>query len=72
MAETFFHNADAQSFHAPAERLAIRTLFGDFRLDPLTGLQVGHQVLVVQWQGGARRVVWPPERAERPIVERPA
>ena len=51
-----------------AARLAIRTLFGDFRLDPETGLQVGHEVLVVQWQAGVRRVVWPPGRAERPIL----
>ena len=49
---------------AVAARLSLRTLFGTFRLDPLTGLQVGHQTLVVQWQQGRRRVVWPPERAE--------
>jgi len=44
--------------------LHCRTLFGDFRLDPATGLQVGHQVLVVQWQGSKRRVVWPPDLAQ--------
>ena len=53
---------------AAAARLAVRTLFGDFRLDPETGLQVGHEVLVVQWQAGVRRVVWPPGRAERPML----
>ena len=52
---------------AAARGLACRTLFGDFRLDPKTGLQVGHNVLTVQWQGGVRRVVWPPEQAERPL-----
>jgi len=31
-------------------------------------LQVGHQVLVVQWQNGIRRIVWPPEQAECPLV----
>jgi branched-chain amino acid transport system substrate-binding protein len=51
-----------------AARLSVRTLFGDFRLDPETGLQVGHEVLTVQWQAGVRRVVWPPGRAERPLV----
>jgi branched-chain amino acid transport system substrate-binding protein len=53
---------------AAARRLACRTLYGDFRLDPATGLQVGHEVLTVQWQGGARRVVWPASYAERPLV----
>jgi branched-chain amino acid transport system substrate-binding protein len=53
---------------AAARRLACRTLYGEFRLDPATGLQVGHEVLTVQWQSGRRRIVWPLERAERPLA----
>ena len=49
---------------ATACQLACTTLYGAFRIDPLSGLQVGHQVLIVQWQKGVRRVVWPPEMAE--------
>ncbi len=52
---------------AAAARLSCRTLYGGFRLDPVTGLQVGHEVLTVQWQEGSRRVVWPPELAESPL-----
>lgn len=52
---------------AAARQLNCTTLYGAFRLDPLTGLQSGHQVLTVQWQDGIRRVVWPPEQAERPL-----
>jgi branched-chain amino acid transport system substrate-binding protein len=52
---------------ATSRQLACTTLYGRFRIDPVTGLQVGHQVLVVQWQKGVRRVVWPPELAERPL-----
>ncbi len=52
---------------AAARQLTCTTLYGAFRLDPLTGLQSGHQVLTVQWQDGVRRVVWPPEQAERPL-----
>jgi branched-chain amino acid transport system substrate-binding protein len=40
------------------------TMFGRFRLDPVTGLQAGHRMLTVQWQNGVRRVVWPPQHAE--------
>jgi branched-chain amino acid transport system substrate-binding protein len=40
-----------------------RTLFGRFALDPASGLQVGHVVLVTQWQNGVRRAVWPPSHA---------
>jgi branched-chain amino acid transport system substrate-binding protein len=61
---------DAQAVLTAAQRLDVRTLFGRFRLDPRTGLQAGHQVLVVQWRQGMRRVVWPPERAELPLVPR--
>jgi branched-chain amino acid transport system substrate-binding protein len=53
---------------AMALRLVCTTLYGRFRIDPVSGLQVGHQVLIVQWQEGVRRVVWPPELAECPFV----
>jgi branched-chain amino acid transport system substrate-binding protein len=61
-------SADDAAILAAANSLDVRTLFGSFRLDPETGLQVGHQMLVVQWQQGVRHVVWPPERAERSLV----
>lgn len=50
-----------------ARQLVCRTLYGDFRLDPHNGLQIGHQVLTVQWQHGQRQVVWPPTQAQRPL-----
>ena len=56
--------AEDPALLAQARRLATRTLFGEFRLDPVTGIQVGHRVLTVQWQEGRRRVVWPPDRSE--------
>jgi branched-chain amino acid transport system substrate-binding protein len=49
---------------ATARQLECTTLYGGLRLDAASGLQVGHEVLIVQWQDGVRRVVWPPERAE--------
>ncbi len=52
---------------AAAYQLVCTTLYGAFRIDPLSGLQSGHQMLIVQWQNGIRRVVWPPEQAERPL-----
>jgi branched-chain amino acid transport system substrate-binding protein len=51
-----------------AQKLKCQTLFGRFQLDPLSGLQTGHHVVIVQWQQGQRCVVWPPEQAERPVV----
>lgn len=51
-----------------AQKLVCRTLFGAFQLDPISGLQMGHQVVIMQWQQGQRCVVWPPSQAERPLV----
>jgi len=53
---------------AAAQKLVCRTLFGAFQLDQETGLQTGHEVLIVQWQQGQRRVVWPKSQAEAPVV----
>ncbi|MCA1647548.1 MAG: ABC transporter substrate-binding protein [Chloroflexi bacterium] len=51
-----------------ATQLDMQTLFGHFHLDPDTGLQVGSEILVVQWQAGERRAVWPLPKAERQIL----
>ena len=49
-----------EAVKAAAERLTTTTLFGAFRLDPVTGLQAGHRVGVVQWGRGRRQVITPP------------
>jgi len=54
--------ADDAAVREAARRLDCTTLFGRFRIDS-RGRQVGHRVLTVQWQGGRRVVVWPPESA---------
>jgi ABC-type branched-subunit amino acid transport system substrate-binding protein len=53
---------------AAARGLDTTTLLGRFRLDQATGLQVGHQIPIVQWQSGASRTVWPRERARAPFA----
>jgi branched-chain amino acid transport system substrate-binding protein len=49
-----------------ARGLSFATLYGAFALDPGTGEQVGHDLVVVQWQHGAKPVVWPPGVADAP------
>jgi ABC-type branched-subunit amino acid transport system substrate-binding protein len=61
-------SSDPADVVAAASRLRCRTLYGAFRLDTETGHQVGHRVLTVQWQHGVRRVIWPPEHAEAPLL----
>jgi ABC-type branched-subunit amino acid transport system substrate-binding protein len=56
-----------------ASQLALTTFYGEFKLDPATGEQVGHALLAVQWQDGTRKVVWPAAVAEaRPRLPMPS
>ena len=34
------------------------TVLGRFKVDP-TGLQVGHNSIIIQWQAGKKEIVWP-------------
>ena len=46
-----------------ASALDFTTFYGRFKLDT-TGRQVGHQVLLIQWQRGRKIIVWPPQLAQ--------
>ena len=50
-----------------ARRLRCTTFFGRFGLGE-DGRQVDHELLVIQWQGGLKRIVWPPLLAETGIA----
>ncbi len=51
-----------------ANRLDFSTFYGRFKIDPNTGLQVGRFTLLIQWQGGRKAVVWPPEMAQAQLL----
>jgi len=64
--------ADDESLWRAACALDCGTFFGRFRIDPATGLQVGHEVVLVQWRRGRKLVVWPPPVSEaRPLYPGP-
>jgi branched-chain amino acid transport system substrate-binding protein len=44
--------------------LRLQTFYGGFALDLTSGEQVGHDLVIVQWQNGAKRMVWPTMVAE--------
>lgn len=55
-----------------AQGLDCRTFYGRFRLDPETGVQVGHETVLVQWQNGVKRLIGPSDMAEaQPVVPKP-
>jgi branched-chain amino acid transport system substrate-binding protein len=58
---------DDEALSATARRLRCTTFFGRFGLGE-DGRQSDHDMLVVQWQEGLKRVVWPRSHAEDPIL----
>lgn len=48
-----------QALWQAANALDFTTFYGRFRIDPVSGRQVGHRMPVVQWQSGRKAVVWP-------------
>jgi len=51
--------------------LRTSTLFGDFAIDRVSGRQIGHKVLLVQWHGGKKVVIHPDAHAESGTLEFP-
>jgi branched-chain amino acid transport system substrate-binding protein len=56
------------ALRAAADALVCRTFYGDFRLDAETGMQVGHETMLVQWQAGEKKVLWPERLAQAGLV----
>jgi branched-chain amino acid transport system substrate-binding protein len=52
-------NLDQTVIRRTARQLDFTTFYGRYRLDPMTGRQVGHAMPVVQWQGRHKVVRWP-------------
>ena len=48
---------DRERLRAAATSLEVTTLFGSFRIDSGTGMQVGHEMLFVEWVRGRRRMI---------------
>ena len=47
-----------------ARELVCRTFYGQFQLDPESGAQIGHETILIQWQAGIKRLIWPPDMAQ--------
>jgi len=55
---------DSDMIRETVNNLDFTTFFGRFKIDPETGLQTGHKMVIVQVQNGERRIVAPSEVAE--------
>ncbi len=50
---------DNLALRQTAAKLDFTTFYGRFRIDPVTGCQIGHSMVVVEWQKGWKPIVWP-------------
>ena len=58
------NSLDSDKVRQAFNEVNIMTYFGVLKIDPDTGLQIGHDMVVVQWQNGVKKIVWPKEAAE--------
>ena len=53
---------DREKLRDAISKMDHNTVFGAFRVDR-DGVQIGHEVVLFQWQDGKRVIVWPEELA---------
>jgi branched-chain amino acid transport system substrate-binding protein len=53
---------DAEKVRAAILQMDLKTVYGNFKVDA-EGIQVGHSMLMFQWQDGKKVIVWPDELA---------
>ena len=53
---------DGERLRGAILRMDMNMVYGAFKIDQ-DGLQVGHKMLIFQWQDGKKVVVWPDELA---------
>jgi branched-chain amino acid transport system substrate-binding protein len=63
---------EQKALREAAARLQLTTFYGPYAIDPKTGRQTAHPMLVTQWQKGRKEIVWPREVAEaQPVYPGP-
>jgi branched-chain amino acid transport system substrate-binding protein len=53
---------DGERLRAAILKMDLTTVYGTFKVDK-DGIQIGHQMLIFQWQDGRKVIVWPEELA---------
>lgn len=52
---------DADAVRAAMGELKFMSFYGKWGIDPETGKQVDHDMVLIQWQNGKKEIVWPEE-----------
>lgn len=66
------NSLDPKVVRKAMNKLNFVTFFGNWKIDPETGMQIGHKMVVLQWQGKRLKIVWPPAaQTSRPFYPMP-
>ena len=63
---------DQERLRAAFGDLRTTTFYGEFALDRVTGRQIGHKVLLVQWHDGEKFIIHPDSHADMGALELPS
>jgi branched-chain amino acid transport system substrate-binding protein len=61
-------SVDTDQVRSALNEMDIMTIYGRSKIDPSTGIQIGHGMVVAQWQDGKKVVVGPADLAVGRIV----
>ncbi len=52
---------DSDAMRQAAGQFEMTTFYGKYKIDPVTGWQLGHRMSNIQWQNAKKEVVWVPD-----------
>lgn len=55
------NSLDVDKVRAAMNELHFYPFYGEWQIEPETGKQIGHKMVLIQWQNNKKVIVWPPE-----------
>nr|BAL58505.1 branched-chain amino acid transport system substrate-binding protein [Candidatus Acetothermum autotrophicum] len=55
------NSLDVDKVRAAMNDLHFYPFYGEWQIEPETGKQIGHKMVLIQWQNNKKVIVWPPE-----------
>jgi len=65
-------SVDQERLRRAFSDLRTTTFFGDFAIDPISGRQIGHRMVLVQWHGGRKVIIAPEGAGDSGALELPS
>jgi branched-chain amino acid transport system substrate-binding protein len=61
MADRIARSLDTDAVRVAMAFLNFMSFYGEWGIDPETGKQIDHEMVLIQWQNGKKEIVWPVE-----------